>query len=457
MTVHFLAMNVIGLCGFSGSGKTTLAEQLIVQLRAAGQRVSVVKHAHHSFDIDHEGKDSWRHRRAGASEVVIASDRRLAKIREFDARTDPSVHELIAELAPCDWVLVEGFKQAALPKLEVWRAATGKPIQYPADPHVVAIATDDAQRLPVPTALPILDLNDPAGVAAFLLADPGRYLYRPPGQVPPPGRPSAGVASVAARALRGSGDAEVEERVAEEVPMAIEIDGAGRILLFATPTDLEDLVLGCLLGEEIVEGAGDLLGFESVPRDAGLVLRAQIRPTCLERLKLRPQRVESSTNFDASAALANAVRGAASRVARVEIEHGALVAGMRALAAGGGLWKSTGASHAAAWISLAGELQVVREDVGRRNALYKLVGAMARAAIAPAGGFAAVTSRVNHEMVSQAARAGIGVLAAISAPTGLAIRLAEAAGITLVGFARGDGATLYTCPGRVRSGPGSAA
>src|SRR5450432_3076524 len=155
-------MNVIGLCGFSGSGKTTLAEQLIAQFRAAGQRVSVVTHAHHSFDIDHEGKDSWRHRRAGAFEDVIASDRRLGKIREFAARSDPSVHELIAELAPCAWVLVEGFKQAALPKLEVWRVATGKPIQYPEDPHVVAVATDDAQRLPVPTALPILDLNDPA-------------------------------------------------------------------------------------------------------------------------------------------------------------------------------------------------------------------------------------------------------------------------------------------------------
>src|SRR5688572_15905253 len=111
-------MNVVGLSGFSGSGKTTLAERLIAGLRAAGQRVSVVKHAHHKFDIDHEGKDSWRHRQAGAAEVVIASARRLAKIREFSTRADPTVHELIAELAPCDWVLVEGFKSSALPKIE---------------------------------------------------------------------------------------------------------------------------------------------------------------------------------------------------------------------------------------------------------------------------------------------------------------------------------------------------
>ncbi len=449
-------MNVIGLCGFSGSGKTTLAEQLIAQLRAAGQRVSVVKHAHHSFDIDHEGKDSWRHRRAGASEVVIASDRRLAKIREFDTLSDPGVPELIAELAPCDWVLVEGFKQAALPKLEVWRAATGKPAQYPADPHVVAIATDDAERLPVPTSLPILDLNDAAGIVAFLLADPGRYFYRPPGQVPPSGRPSAGVTSVAARALRGSGDAGVEERVADEVAMAIEIDGAGRILLFATPTDLEDMVLGYLLGDGIVESASDLLGFEAVPHDAGFVLRAQLRPACAERLKLRPPRVDASAGFGAAAALANGVSRAALRVTPVEIDQAALVAGMRALAAGGGLWKATGASHAAAWISLDGELKIVREDVGRRNALDKLVGAMARAGIDPSRGFAAVTSRVSHGMVRQAAAAGIGVLAAISAPTGLAIGLAESAGITLVGFARGDSATVYAGADRVRKDPGLA-
>ncbi|HEY8709107.1 MAG TPA: molybdopterin-guanine dinucleotide biosynthesis protein B, partial [Burkholderiaceae bacterium] len=123
-------MNVIGFCGYSGSGKTTLVEQLIVRLKLAGQRVSVVKHAHHAFDIDHEGKDSWRHRQAGAFEVVIASDRRLAKIREFEVRTEPTVHQLIAELYDCDWVLVEGFKRAALAKIEIWRAATGRPAQY---------------------------------------------------------------------------------------------------------------------------------------------------------------------------------------------------------------------------------------------------------------------------------------------------------------------------------------
>ncbi|WP_280155700.1 molybdopterin-guanine dinucleotide biosynthesis protein B [Piscinibacter sp. XHJ-5] len=173
-------MKVVGFSGYSGSGKTTLVEQLIARLRLAGQRVSVVKHAHHNFDIDHEGKDSWRHRQAGAFEVVVASDRRLAKIREYEVHAEPTVHQLIAELYECDWVLVEGFKHADLLKIEVWRAAAGKPVQYPNDPFVVAVCTDSHAQLPQRTGLPILDLNDPDAVAHFLLGNPERYEYRSP-------------------------------------------------------------------------------------------------------------------------------------------------------------------------------------------------------------------------------------------------------------------------------------
>ena len=173
-------MKVIGFSGYSGSGKTTLVEQLIVRLKLAGQRVSVVKHAHHDFDIDQPGKDSWRHRQAGAFEVVVASDRRLAKIREYEVQSEPTVHQLIAELYDCDWVLVEGFKHADLLKVEVWRASTAKPVQYPYDPYVVAISTDSPAELPVPTNLPLLDLNDADAVATFLLGNPARYEYRSP-------------------------------------------------------------------------------------------------------------------------------------------------------------------------------------------------------------------------------------------------------------------------------------
>ena len=123
---------------------------------------------------------------------------------------------------------------------------------------------------------------------------------------------------------------------------------------------------------------------------------------------------------------------------------------MAALAAGQALQRATGATHAAAWLSLAGELRLVREDVGRHNALDKLIGALARAGVDPAGGFVAVTSRASYEMVHKTASAGIGLLAAISAPTGLAVRLAERAGLVLAGFARGANATLYSHAARVR-------
>ncbi len=179
-----LPMNVIGFCGYSGAGKTTLVEQLIVRLRLAGQRVSVVKHAHHDFDIDHEGKDSWRHRQAGAFEVVIASNRRLAKIREFAAVEEPTVDQLVGELVDCDWVLVEGFKNAPLPKIEVWRGGDrqARPLS-PVDPDfVIAIATDSAAAsLPASTNLPVFDLDDGDGIAAFILAQERRCSYLPPG------------------------------------------------------------------------------------------------------------------------------------------------------------------------------------------------------------------------------------------------------------------------------------
>lgn len=173
-------MKVVGFCGYSGAGKTTLIERLIPLLRAAGQRVSVVKHAHHAFDVDRPGKDSWRHRQAGAYEVVVASSRRLAKLREYEAEREPQLAELLAELSPCDWAIVEGFRRAPFPKIEVWRAAAGHPPVYPDDPHVVAIASDG--ELPQPTALPRLDIDRPDAVLDFLLDHAERHEYRPPRQ-----------------------------------------------------------------------------------------------------------------------------------------------------------------------------------------------------------------------------------------------------------------------------------
>ena len=172
-------MKVVGFCGYSGAGKTTLVEQLIPLLRADGLRISVVKHAHHAFDVDKPGKDSWRHRQAGAYEVLVASSRRLAKMREYEHEAEPVLADLLAELGACDWALVEGFRHAALPKIEVWRAAAGHPVVYPGDRHVVAVATDSAAQLPQPTGLPLLDLNRPADIAAYLLQNAARHEYCP--------------------------------------------------------------------------------------------------------------------------------------------------------------------------------------------------------------------------------------------------------------------------------------
>ncbi|AEG93498.1 molybdopterin-guanine dinucleotide biosynthesis protein B [Ramlibacter tataouinensis] len=173
-------MKVVGFAGYSGSGKTTLVEKLIPALKLRGLRVSVVKHAHHKFDIDHPGKDTHRHREAGAFEVVVASSRRLALIREFEQEGRLNVHHLIAELYDgVDWVLVEGFKESNLPKVEVWRAEAGKPARYPEDDFIVAIATDSAGALPGPTLRPVLDLNDPDGVAGWLVDNGHRFDYLP--------------------------------------------------------------------------------------------------------------------------------------------------------------------------------------------------------------------------------------------------------------------------------------
>ncbi len=171
-------MKVVGFAGYSGSGKTTLVEKLIPVLKLRGLRVSVVKHAHHKFDIDHPGKDTFRHREAGAFEVVVASQNRLALMREFEQPAELTVHQLIAELYEgVDWVLVEGFKHSDLMKIEVWRASSGKPTRYLDDHFVVAISTDSPGQLPTATLRPVLDLNDADAVADFLVNNQNRFDY----------------------------------------------------------------------------------------------------------------------------------------------------------------------------------------------------------------------------------------------------------------------------------------
>lgn len=149
-------MKVFGIAGWSGSGKTTLIEKLLPVFASRGWRVSVVKHAHVHFDVDKPGKDSFRFREAGSHEVLISSPSRFALMHEHHGAPEPGLHELLTHLGECDLVLVEGFKREAIPKLEVHRAAIGKPLLSPDDPHIVAIASD----VPMATALPQFRLDD---------------------------------------------------------------------------------------------------------------------------------------------------------------------------------------------------------------------------------------------------------------------------------------------------------
>jgi molybdopterin-guanine dinucleotide biosynthesis adapter protein len=163
-----MSMRVIGVAGWSGSGKTTLITKVIPVLVGRGLKVATIKHAHHEFDIDRPGKDSWLHREAGASEVVVASSRRWALVHELRNEGAPPLAELLAKLSPVDLVIIEGFKRHAHPKLEIYRAAVGKPLIYPQDDCIVAIASDQ----PLPQAqLPVLMLDDVAGIANVLQAE----------------------------------------------------------------------------------------------------------------------------------------------------------------------------------------------------------------------------------------------------------------------------------------------
>lgn len=158
-------MKVFGFAGYSGSGKTTLIEQLIPLFTQRGLRVSLIKHAHHAFDVDQPGKDSYRHRKAGCAEVIVTSSRRWVLMHELSGAAEPPLAEHLQRISPCDLVLVEGFKREPLPKLEIYREEVGEPLLHPHDPNIVAIASD--RRIDTP--LPQLDLNDPRAIAAFIL------------------------------------------------------------------------------------------------------------------------------------------------------------------------------------------------------------------------------------------------------------------------------------------------
>jgi len=164
---HVNPPKLIGLAGWSGSGKTTLMTRLIPVLTGRGLKVSTIKHAHHAFDIDQPGKDSWLHRRAGAAEVLVASANRFALIHELRGAPEPSLAELVAKLSPADIILVEGFRHGAHPKIEIFRPELGKPPLHPDDPMIIAVAAPE----PIDSLTkPWLPLNGAEAIADFILA-----------------------------------------------------------------------------------------------------------------------------------------------------------------------------------------------------------------------------------------------------------------------------------------------
>jgi molybdopterin-guanine dinucleotide biosynthesis protein B len=168
-------MRVIGLAGWSGAGKTTLVVRLVPELVRRGLTVSTMKHAHHGFDVDQPGKDSYRHREAGATEVLVASERRWALLHENRNETEPTAAALMGRMTPVDLLIVEGFKREGHDKLEIHRRETGNPLLYPQDRHIVAVLSDE----PLPDCpLPVIGIDDIAAIADFIIAHCGLAAVR---------------------------------------------------------------------------------------------------------------------------------------------------------------------------------------------------------------------------------------------------------------------------------------
>jgi formate dehydrogenase accessory protein FdhD len=269
----------------------------------------------------------------------------------------------------------------------------------------------------------------------------------------------AAASNVAATCWRDGQLEHCKELLAEEVPVALVYNGISHAVMLASPQDLEDFALGFSLSERIVRAAQDIRDIEVAAGPHGITLAITIAPGAMARLahtrRARTGKtgcglcgLDSLAWFERETALLDARDGGAHGLTR-QLAPAALHRAMRAMAARQHLHQATGAVHAAGWARLDGDLIHVREDVGRHNALDKLIGALAHAGVQADQGFVVVTSRASFEMVQKTARAGIAVLAAISAPTAMAVRQAEAAGVTLAGFVRGDRHVLYSHPQRL--------
>ncbi|WP_459615324.1 formate dehydrogenase accessory sulfurtransferase FdhD [Bordetella sp. 2513F-2] len=244
-----------------------------------------------------------------------------------------------------------------------------------------------------------------------------------------------------------------DDHVAEETPVALEYNGISHATMLATPADLEDFALGFSLTEGIVSSPSDVRGIEVRPACGGMVVELEISSACAVRLRERRRAMAGRTGCGLCGVetLPEVLREPPPVAGAVALRLAAVLEAMHAMRARQSLHDLTGATHAAGWADAQGRIALVREDVGRHNALDKLVGALARAGRDASSGMVLVSSRASYEMVHKTATAGAGVLAAVSAPTALAIRTAQRANLSLLGFLRNADATVYTHPERILS------
>jgi FdhD protein len=260
----------------------------------------------------------------------------------------------------------------------------------------------------------------------------------------------AGARPLQVLAFRGGRTRAGTDWLAEEVPVALVFNGISHAVMLATPLDLEDFALGFGLSEGILAQAAELHGVDVAPVDAGIELQLEVASACEARLKERRRNLSGRTGCGlcGTESLAQVLRPLPALPVGPCITPSAVAQSLVTLRAAQSLQQTTGATHAAAWCDTAGQAVLVREDVGRHNALDKLIGAMVRRGVPPGPGFIAVTSRASVEMVQKTVMAGVGLLVAVSAPTALAVDVARQAGLALAGFARGTDLVCYAGPER---------
>lgn len=270
--------------------------------------------------------------------------------------------------------------------------------------------------------------------------------------------PPEGVCAAQVQVLRGGQARGAQDWLAEERPVALVFNGISHAVMLASPCDLEDFALGFALSEGLLAQADELYGIEQRETEGGIELLLQVSSACEWRLRERRRSLAGRTGCglcgSESLAQLTQMRETLAPLPAVNVSAEALGRAQQALRSWQTLQRLTGATHAAAWCGLQGEVRLVREDIGRHNALDKLLGAMRRAGVATGDGFVCITSRASFEMVQKSARLGVAVLAAVSAPTALAVDTARACGQLLAGFVRGDGAApdlvVYTHAERLR-------